>query len=304
MGAKFVGFLVTGSSAVFADAAESIVNVIAGSIATYSVAIAARPADADHPYGHGKAEVVSAAVEGALILLAATVVALEAVREMIVGPALQRLDMGIAVSAAAGLGKLVLGLYLVRVGRLHGSHAIAADGAHVLTDVVTTVGTIAALFAVKLSGIEMLDPLAALAVGANIMRTGWRVMRRALRGLLDEADFELLFRLAERLETARRPEWVDVHELRTWSSGSLHHFDLHLAVPRYLSIEQAHRIGDQIEEIVVDVAAGRGDAVVHLDPCTPRHCTGCTMAACLVRSADLVEPVPLTVASVTRRGII
>lgn len=304
MGTKFVAWVLTGSAAVFADAAESVVNVVAGTVATYSVVVAARPADEDHPYGHGKAESLSAAIEGSMILVAAGVIALSAVRDLIVGSELQRLGMGIALSAGAGVANLGLGLYLVRTGQRAGSEAIEADGTHVLTDVVTTVGTVGALVAVSITGIEWLDPLVALLVAANIMRAGWGVVRRALGGLLDEADFELLQRLTSRLEEVRPPEWIEIHQFRAWSSGMLRHFDLHLAVPRYLSIEDAHRIGDHLEQTLVDAEDGRAEAVVHLDPCTPLNCVSCTMRDCSVRSRPLERRFEFDVESVTQRGSI
>ncbi len=302
--AKFVAWAITGSSAVFADAAESIVNVIAAAMATYSVAVAARPADADHPYGHGKAESLSAAVEGALIVVAALLIAVESVREIVTGPVLQKLGLGIAISAGAGLANLALGAYLVRAGRSAGSEAIVADGLHVMTDVVTTVGTIAALALVWWTGVALIDPLAALLVAANIVWTGARVIRRALASLLDEADFTALERIARELEKGKRPEWVEIHQLRSWSSGSVRHLDLHLIVPRYLSIERAHEIGDDLERRFVDLEGGAGEAVVHLDPCTPRHCRACSMPDCPVRAAPVDAPFPYTVESLTRRGTI
>jgi cation diffusion facilitator family transporter len=302
--AKFVGWAVTGSSAVFADAAESIVNVIAAAMATYSVAVAARPADADHPYGHGKAESLSAAVEGALIVVAALLIAVEAVREIVVGPELQRLGAGIAISGGAGLANLGLGLYLVRAGRRAGSEAIVADGLHVITDVVTTVGTILALALVWWTGFVLLDPIAALVVAANIVWTGARVIRRALVSLLDEADFTALERIAKQLEKARRAEWVEIHQLRSWTSGPLRHVDLHLIVPRYLSIERAHELGDELEHRLAELEGGAGEAVVHLDPCTPRHCRACSMPDCPVRAAPVDAPFAYTVESLTRRGVI
>lgn len=304
MGAKFVASAVTGSTAIFADAAESIVNVIAAAMATYSVAVAARPADEDHPYGHGKAETVSAAVEGALIVVAASVIALEAVQDIIVGPMVQQIGVGIGISGVAGVANLGLGVYLLRVGRRESSEAIEADGLHIMTDVVTTAGTIVALVLVQLTGWMLLDPIAALLVAANILRTGSRVIRQALRGLLDEADFSLLQQIAEHLEAVRRPEWVEIHQLRSWASGTFQHVDLHLIVPRYLSIEQAHRLGDQLEAHLVDFADGGAESVVHLDPCTPKHCRACTMPDCPVRAAPLETPFSFDVESLTRRGII
>jgi cation diffusion facilitator family transporter len=304
MAMKYLAWWVTGSSAIFADAAESIVNVIGAGMATYSVILSARPPDREHPYGHGKAESVSAAVEGTLILIAAAAIIVHALGEMIRGPDLERLGVGMLVAGGAGLGNLVLALYLIRVGRRVRSEALVADGTHLLTDVVTTVGTIAALVAVQFTGIALLDPLVALLVAANILRTGWRVVRRALGSLLDEADFQLLSEIGAHLEAERRPEWVEVHQLRAWSSGSLLHLDVHLMLPRYLSIEEGHRIGDAFEEYVARILPERAEAVVHLDPCTPRQCASCTGQDCPIRSDPLDEPFKFTAETITRPGII
>ena len=302
--AKFFAWQVTGATVLLADAAESIVNVIAAAMVTYSVAVASRPADQDHPYGHGKAEPLSAAIEGALIVIAAMVIVAEAIRHLIAGPELQQLGTGIAVAAAAGLSNLGLGLYLIRVGRREGSEAIQADGAHILTDVVTTAGGIAALVAVKLTGIQLLDPLVALVVAANILATGWRVVRRALRGLLDEADFDFLSEIAQQLERERPPEWIEIHELRARRAGSSHHIDLHLTVPRYHSMEQAHQTGDTLEKALLTFVGADGGAVVHMDPCQPRHCSGCAMQDCPVRSDALEERFTFDLESLTKPGTI
>ncbi len=302
--AKFIGWAVTGSAAVFADAAESIVNVMAAAVATWSAAVAARPADADHPYGHGKAESASAAVEGGLIIVAATLIGVESVRDLIVGPALRQIGFGIAISAATALANLALGLWLMRVGRRAGSEAIEADGVHVMTDVVTTAGTIGALLAVKFTGLVVLDPLAALAVAANIVWTGSRVIRRALATLLDEADFALLARVADELGLRRQPEWIEIHQLRAQTSGKFTRLDLHLIVPRYLTIERAHEVGDELERLLIVAHPDGAEVVVHLDPCTPRHCSACCLPDCPVRSAPLEAAFEFTVPSLTRRGII
>jgi cation diffusion facilitator family transporter len=304
MAAKFAAWLITGSSAILADAAESIVNVVAAAIMTLGVIVAARPADADHPYGHGKAEFLSAAAEGGMILVAATLILVQSTRALVIGPVLRELGTGIVVAGAAGVANLGLALWLIRVGRQERSAAVAADGAHILTDVVTTAGTLVALLVVKWTGFVILDPLVAIAVGLNILVTGWKVIRQALAGLLDEADFELLERIARQLEADRQPEWVEVHQLRAWSSGAVNHVDLHLTVPRYLSVAVAHRVGDSLERRLLDAIEGPGDAVVHLDPCLPRHCPECTMAECPVRSVPIEKPFNLTVDNMTRPGLI
>src|SRR5882672_625703 len=178
-------YLYTGSMALLADAAESSVNVIAASVMTFSVAVSRRPPDADHPYGHGKAEPLSAAVEGALIAGAAMFIAVEAVRRLFVGGELGHLGVGMAISGAAGVANLVLGLYLFGVGRREKSEAVRADGVHVLSDTVTTAASVAALLAVQLSGVALIDPMVAIVVAANLAWAGARVVRRSLTGLLD-----------------------------------------------------------------------------------------------------------------------
>ncbi len=299
---KFAAWIVTGSSVLLADAAESIVNVVAAAMATYSVAVAARPADRDHPYGHGKAEALSAAIEGALIGLAAALIVAESVRKIVIGPELRELGTGIAIAGAAAIGNLALGLYLVRVARRERSEAIMADGTHILTDVVTTAGALIALLAVKLTGIKLLDPIVALLVAVNILATGWRVVGGAFFGLLDEADFELITRIARRLEAVRLPEWIEIHQLRARRAGSSHHLDLHLMVPRYHSLEVAHRTSDELERTLVDLLQGRASVVVHLDPCTPAQCPSCVMSDCPVRSAAFERRPPFDLASLTQPG--
>ena len=304
LAAKIAASWLTGSTALLADAAESTVNVIAAALVTYTVVVSARPPDEDHPYGHGKAQTLSAMVEGGLIGLAALFVSFEAVRRLVLGPELERLGVGIAISTAAGLANLLLGLYLLRVARSERSEALRADGVHVLTDTATTAGGVAALVAVSLTGWVMIDPLVGLAVAANILWAGWRVVRRALVGLLDEADFDLLVELARHLESVRESSWCEIHQLRAWAAGDLRHVDLHLVVPRYLSIDEAHAQGDDLQAAIVDLLEQRADVVVHVDPCRPEHCSGCSVSECPVRAHALVRRVPFDVDTLTREGAI
>lgn len=299
---KFAAWLATGSTALLADASESIVNVIAAAMATYSVAVAARPADADHPYGHGKAESLSAAVEGGLIVVAAALIMGEAVRQLLVGPSLERLSLGIVLAGAGGVGNLMLGIYLVRVGRQEDSQAIEADGRHILADVFTTAGSIAALLAVRATGLAILDPLAGMLVALNIVYMGWRVVRRALSGLLDEADFDFLLQISAHLKKQRRSDWVELHQLRARKSGAFRHIDVHLVVPRYLPIEVAHDTGDALENCLLELVGGRGEVGVHVDPCQPTNCESCAVEPCAVRSTPTRREFPFDVDSLTRGG--
>jgi len=154
--------------------------------------------------------------------------------------------------------------------------------------------------AVHLTGLLWLDPLAAIAVALQIVRTGARIVRRALAGLLDEADFDFLGEVAARLAASRRPEWCDLHQLRAWRSGNFRHVDLHLVVPRYYTIEQARGVAAPLEQSLLDLVEGRGDVVVHLDPCRPLHCSHCSLAACSVRSEPLAEPFEYSVEVLVR----
>jgi cation diffusion facilitator family transporter len=300
LAAKVVAWIVTGSVAVFSDAMESIVNVVAALLLVWSLRMAAQPPDRDHPYGHGKAEFLSAAVEGALIVVAALLITVQAVRELVAGAAPERLDAGLALVAGASLLNLGLGLRLLAVGRRTGSLALLADGRHVLTDVWTSAGVLVGLALVRFTGAAWLDPAVALAVAANIVREGVRLVKQAVGGLMDEADATLLEQLAGALEAERPPDWIDAHGLRAWRSGTELHADLHLVVPRFFDAERLHRIQDAVEARLRGAAGVPTDAVVHFDPCRPHECPRCAMPDCPVRSAPFVERRPLTPRRATR----
>ena len=290
---KFVVASATGSTALLSDALESIVNVAAASLLLYTLIVAARPADRDHPYGHGKIEFFSAGAEGALIAVAALAIVYHAAFDLWRGPHLRRIDLGIAASALLAAGNAALGAFLVRTGRRHGSAALVADGRHVLTDVITTVGVIAGLGLVWLTGFPRLDPLVAIMVAFSILFTGWRLLRGAVGGLMDEADAPLLARICEALEREREDAWIDVHSLRTFRSGAVQHSDFHLAVPRYYDADQLHEISDRVREVILGATERPGDVIAHFDPCRPRQCPGCAIEPCPVRAAPFAGRAPI-----------
>jgi cation diffusion facilitator family transporter len=291
---KLAAYLLTGSTAVLSDALESIVNVVAAGLLLYSLTVAARPADPSHPYGHGKVEFFSAGVEGTLIAVAATLILIEAGRSLWFGPSLRRVDLGLALFTALTAMNGALGLYLLQVGRRTHSLALQADGHHVLTDVATSVGIVGGLFAVWLTGWSLLDPLVAIAVALNILRTGWALLRAAVGGLMDEADELLLRSMAQALEEKRAPWMIDVHSLRAWRSGAFQHVDLHVTVPRYYDAERLHQIDGKVTEKLLAAAGRAGDVIVHFDPCRPTECAGCALADCPVRSVPFLRREPLT----------
>lgn len=292
-GGKLFAWWLTGSTAVLSDALESVVNIVAAGVLVWTLLVAARPADRDHPYGHGKVEFFSAGLEAACIAGAALLIIAEAISALVAGPHVQRLGVGLLVLAGFGAINGVLGVYLVRVGRATRSAALIADGRHVLADVWTTGGVLIGLVAVVLSGWVVLDPLLAIAVAIHVLSEGWRLGREAVAGLMDEADDAMLSAVAERLDKARHVAWIDVHHLRAWRSGPTLHVDLHMVVPRYYDVQTVHRIHDAVEEALADLT-GDGGVVVHFDPCRPPDCHECAIRDCPVRSAPLVARPPIT----------
>ncbi|HSJ97919.1 MAG TPA: cation diffusion facilitator family transporter [Myxococcota bacterium] len=297
---KLAAWWITGSAAVLSDALESVVNVVAGALLLYSLHVSIRPADRDHPYGHGKVEFFSAGVEGTLIGVAALLIAGEAIRQLVVGPQLRQIDLGLVLVTAATAANAAVGWRLIRVGRRVHSLALVADGKHLLTDVVTSVGVILGLGAVWLTGWQVLDPVVALVVALHILRAGWELVRKAVGGLMDEAEPVTLARMVGALERTRDPWWIDAHSLRAWRSGHTRHVDLHVVVPRYFDADRLHGIGERIEEVLLGTSGLPGEAIVHFDPCRPRHCAGCAVERCPVRAAAFAGRHPLTLERATR----
>jgi len=294
LGVKFEAWRRTGSTAILSDALESIVNVVAALFGLGSLVFAGRPADRSHPYGHGKIEFFSAAFEGGLIVLAALWIVYESVQALWQGTKPQELDTGLVLVFAAGLVNLLLGQFLVRTGRRHGSFTLVADGEHVLSDSWTSAGILVGLLAVRLTGIAWLDPLIAIAVALTLFRTGFRLVRRAAGGLLDEEDSELLGRLLVALDRRRGNGMISLHHLRAIRTGRFHHVDAHLVVPEFWSVERAHALSDALADEVIRELVIEGEVAFHTDPCRRAHCARCDLAPCEVRVEPFTGSVPLT----------
>ncbi len=297
---KFAAYFVTESTAVFSDAMESTVNVATALFLVYSIRLAATPADRNHPYGHGKIEFFAVGVEGTLIVVAALSILYAAGNAFVFGSKIHTIDIGMGILVAFTLVNAVLGWHLVRVGERVGSMALRADGMHILTDVWTTLGVVVGLVAVRLTGLTVLDPIAATIVALNILRTGYTLAREAVGGLMDEADDDLLLSIIDRLEE-RRADWcIDVHSLRVWRSGALHHVDFHLTVPRYFDADQLHDADDQYKSDAFYPDRRDWDVIVHYDPCRPRHCAECKVDPCPRRAEAFKSREPLTLLAATR----
>ncbi len=282
---KIGAYLITGSAAIFSDAAESVVHVMATSMALYSIILSSRPADDSHLYGHGNIEYFSAGIEGLLIVVAAVFIIYKSVIAIILGPELQQLGIGAVVITFAAAVNLLLGNYLIRTGKNTNSLTLIADGKHVLTDSITSFGVIAAVILVIITDIEVLDPIIAILIAINILFTGYKLMRESIGGLMNEAKPETLNKLSEKLISIKKDYWIDIHELRFWQSGDKVFIDFHLIMPYYFNVKQTHEEENRIEaELQKDFP--HADLKIHFDYCIPQLCAYCDYVKCTVRTED------------------
>jgi cation diffusion facilitator family transporter len=289
---KFFAYQLTGSTAVLSDALESIVNVVAAVFALASLLFAGRPADRNHPYGHGKIEYFAAAFEGGLIAFAAIMIVREAWRGFFRAPELQQLDLGLTITFGAGVANAALGWFLIRTGKSTQSLTLVADGQHVLSDFWTSLGVIVGLLLVRLTGIVWFDPLVAAIVGVNLGWTGFWLVRHAAGGLLDEEDTKLLGRLIKALDAYRLPGIIRIHHLRAIRAGRFTHVDAHLVVPEFWSVERAHALAEGFEERVMSACGVEGEIVFHIDPCHRAYCAQCDVMHCPVRVDPFIARPP------------
>ena len=283
LGAKYAAYRLTGSTAILSDALESIVNVVAAVFALGGLVFAGRPADRNHPYGHGKIEFFSAAFEGGLIAFAAVLIIYEVAQSLLRGVEVRQLEAGLVIVLAAGIVNLLLGLFLVRTGRRHRSLTLVADGQHVLSDFWTSIGIVAGLILVRVTGLAWLDPVVAALVALNLMWTGVRLVRHAAGGLLDEEDTALLVRLLEVLQHHVGQGVIRVHHLRAIRAGRFHHVDAHLVVPEFWSVDRAHELAEALAARVIKELGVEGELAFHTDPCHQIYCAMCDLDGCPVR---------------------
>lgn len=263
---KAAAAAITGSVGFLSDAMESGVNLVAALVALWAVRLAARPPDLGHHFGHGKAEYLSAAVEGGLIFVAATAIVWTSVGRLFDPVPLEQPGIGLALSTLATVVNLAVGVLLVRVGRRSRSIAVEADGRHLLTDVLTSVGVLVGIGLVAIFEWYVLDPLVALAVAANILFTGYGLVRRSVTGLLDAAvPADQLRGVEEVLADFRRREPVDFHALRTRESGRQRFIYVHLLVPDEWTVKRGHDLADELSA-ALDVALPGSHTFVHMEP--------------------------------------
>ncbi|MCD6012559.1 MAG: cation diffusion facilitator family transporter [Flavipsychrobacter sp.] len=282
---KMLAWYITHSVTVLTDALEGIVNMAAGFLGLYSIILSARPRDANHPYGHGKAEFLSSAVEGTLILVAGVVVVYEAIHHLIEPAELEKLDIGLVILAVAGTINYLAGRYAEKKGEQHSSLILVSAGKHLQTDAYSAVAILLGLTLIYFTQNKWpwLDSVVALCFAVIIILTGYRVLRKSISGIMDEMDLELLKRVIDLLQEKRRPQWVDLHNLRVIEQGNMLHVDAHMTLPWYHKVADADKEIHELEQMIKARFENHVELFVHIDGCKPYQCHLCSLENCPVR---------------------
>ncbi|HZH54811.1 MAG TPA: cation diffusion facilitator family transporter, partial [Sphingobacteriaceae bacterium] len=276
-----------GSNAILTDAMESIVNVVASGFAFYSIHLAAKPKDDNHPYGHGKVEFFSVFLEGGLIFIAGVLILGKAIYNVFFPESIERLLEGMGLIALTGLVNWGYGSYMVKQSRKLHSLTIEADGRHLQTDAYSTLGLLGGLLLMLLTGWAWIDIVLSVGLGLYILFSGYRLLRRSIAGLMDESDAELVEQIVTILQNNRRPDWIDVHNLRVQRYGQQLHIDCHLTMPNYYQLELVHDKISEIDQIVNEQQGAETELFIHVDPCEPACCRYCSVDHCPIRSQPL-----------------
>lgn len=265
MGLKYAAFHVTGSVALYSDALESIVNVITAFVAWYAIRLSYKPEDSSHPFGHHKAEYFSAVVEGALIIVAAMLILQQAWAAWNIQHTLEQTSLGLAINALATVINAIWATVLIKAGRKHRSPAILADGQHIWTDVLTSVGVLLGLFLAIKTGWQRLDPIMAVLVALNILWQGWQVINFSVQGLMDHAvDPEEEARIRA-IISCNADGAIEVHDLKTRAAARAVFIEFHLVVPEKMTVKQAHDICDRIE-VAIKTEVTDSRVTIHVEP--------------------------------------
>lgn len=288
---KIIAWWLTRSVAILTDALESIVNVIAGIVGLYSLTIAYKPRDSNHPYGHGKAEFLSAAIEGTLIMLAGIFIIYEAINQLIHPKELQQLNYGIMLVAISAVINFVVGYYAVKKGKENNSEALEASGQHLKSDTYSTIAIIVGLSLIYFTQIRQLDSIVAIIMSVVIMIIGYRIARKSVAGIMDEADEKILGKVIVRLNNSRQANWIDIHNLRVIKFGNVLHVDCHMTVPWYLNVREAHEEIDKLRKLIQSEFGSVMEFFVHSDGCIPDCCPICIKTDCHVREHPFIKKI-------------
>lgn len=296
---KLVAWYLTDSVAILTDTLESTINVISGFIGLYSLHLSALPKDANHPYGHGKVEFITAAIEGTLICTTGIYIIYEATVKLYYPHNIGRLDTGILLVALTAAINWLVGHYAILKGEKNNSLVLIASGKHLQADTYTTAGIIVGLILLYFTKIPWLDSVVAMLFSLLIIITGYKILRTSVAGMMDEADDNLLAQVVEKLNSERRENWIDLHNLRIIKYGGVLHLDCHLTVPWYLNVNQAHKEVESLEKLVKTHFGESVELFVHTDGCLDFSCKICTKTDCEMRKHPFLNKIEWTVANIS-----
>lgn len=285
---KFAAFFLTNSVGILTDAMESIVNVVAGFIALFSLRWAAKPKDKEHPFGHGKIELISASTEGLLISIAGLLIIYEGIQRLFTPGTIGKLDIGIVVVAISGVLNYLMGWYSVKKGKKYESMALIAGGKHLQSDTYSTIGLVIGLLLLYFTGILWIDSALALIFGSIIIATGISILRKTIANLLDKADEKRLDEIADCINRHRHADWIDVHNTKIIKNGSFLYIDCDLTLPWYYNIVEGHEACDNLQSTLISNFSDKIQLSIHSDPCLMEHCGHCLVTECTSRKMNFI----------------
>lgn len=296
---KFWAYEITNSQAILSDALESIVNVLAALIALITVNIASKPADKDHPYGHGKAEYFSVAFEGGFITFAAALIFYESIRSLISGNEIKNIETGIYVTTFAGAANGLFGWYLKRAGKKLNSMTLSGSGDHLLSDALTSAGLILGLLVVTITKANWVDSAIAIILGFFLAKTGLGMVVKSMSGLMDAEDLDVIKKIGKVFAKKVFPGIIRIHYTRVIRAGRYHHIDAHVVVPEFWDVTKAHKETDRFEKLVFEEYPNEGELHFHLDPCRRAYCEVCDLEGCPIRQKPFIKRLLFTIDELT-----
>jgi len=299
---KLSAWFLTGSVAIYSDAMESIVNVVSAFLGLYSLYLSTKPKDFNHPYGHGKIEFLSSAVEGILIAIAGIIIIIEATQSIFDAHIPHQMDYGIALVAFSALCNSLLGVYALKKGKKNKSLALRSSGKHLLTDTYSTIGIIIGLILIYITKIAWLDSAVAIIFAFVILKTAYDIIKESVSGIMDEADETLIKEIVIFLQEKRIPNWIDLHNMRIIKYGSKLHMDVHMTLPYFLTVKEAHYEMENLDKLVNSYFGDRVELFIHTDPCQPFSCTICTKKDCELRQNSFKAQIEWNIANVSQNN--
>lgn len=283
---KLTAYFLTNSVGILTDALESTVNVTTGFITLYAIYISLKPKDENHPFGHGKAEFLSASVEGFLIIIAGLIIIFEAIKRLFIPAQISQLDTGIIIVAVAGLLNYLMGWYSIKVGKRNNSIALISGGKHLQSDTYSSIGLVVGLVLLYYTKLVWLDSLIALIFGTIIVVTGLKILKETTSNLMDEADFKLIEKFGSIIDNNKRDEWIDVHNFKLVKYGNVFHINCDLVLPWNLYLSDAHEEGEKLKKLLVSNFPEDIVFNLHTDECFKEYCKNCKRVDCNERTKD------------------